>query len=171
MVAKKVTIPDPDAEEETITDPTVAPVEDVVEEEVEEVEEDLEPTTVEELDPDQALWDGGPTAGQIVAWKAEWPDCDVYVTSATVDKHYVWRTLERDEYKLHIANMEALADSGDLSPAQANLYNEEVLTELVTLFPKYKRGTKGGGLAGVPSIISQQCMEASGFVALEVRQL
>jgi hypothetical protein len=39
------------------------------------------------------------------------------------------------------------------------------------LFPKFDRTQLNGELAGVPSIIAQEVMEASGFVALEVRQL
>lgn len=179
MVAKKAAVKmiDPDEVVEEIEIPAVvakepAPVEE--ESEVEEAEEEDEDEiwSVDTAPADEELWVDGPTAGQIRQWKLDYPECDLYVTSVTLEKHYLWRTLERNEYRDHIAAMEALADKGELSPAQATLYNEEVVTEMCVLFPQYRRGGRnGGGLAGVPSIISQEVMEASGFVAVEVRQL
>lgn len=136
----------------------------VVDEEAEE-----EYITVESLDPNEPLWEGGPTAGDVTAWKEE--HGEVYVTSITLDKHIIWRPLTRGEYKRHIQEMEELVESGKLSSARASLYNEESVAETCILFPKYSREDKDSGLAGVPSIIAQEVMEASGFVAVEVRQL
>jgi hypothetical protein len=59
--------------------------------------------TVEDLDPTEELWPGGPTAGKIIEWKEQFGD--VYVTSITMDQHIVWRTMNRLEYKNHVKNI------------------------------------------------------------------
>lgn len=143
-------------------------VEEVEEEVVEEEEENVEPTMVEDLDPEEELWPEGPTAGQVASWKAEYGS--VYLTSITLDDHILWRPLSRPEYKAHVRNMESLVDSGQMSPADANLYNEEAIAATCILYPEYDPQNRNE-LAGLASLISQEVLEASGFVALEVRQL
>lgn len=125
--------------------------------------------TVEDLEDDEEIWNGGPTAGQIKQWKAMFGD--VYVTSITFDKHIVWRTLNRNEYKQLVKKMEQLVQAGQLSTAEANLWNEESITEICILFPSYDKIALSNEMAGIPSLLSQEILEASGFVALEVRQL
>jgi hypothetical protein len=61
--------------------------------------------------------------------------------------------------------------AGQLSNAEANMWNEEAISELCILFPSYDKQALTGDMAGLPSLISQEVLEASGFVALEVRQL
>lgn len=136
----------------------------------EEVEEDEaeEHVMVEDLDPEEELWHDGPKAGEVAAWKEEYGS--VYLTSVTLDDHILWRPLSRPEYKAHVRNMESLVDSGQMSPADANLYNEEAIAATCILFPPYDPQNKNE-LAGLASLISQEVLEASGFVALEVRQL
>lgn len=138
--------------------------------EASEQEEMLEESiSVEDLDDAEEIWEGGPTAGQIKAWKQN--HGDVYVTSLTFDKHVVWRTLTRNEYKQLVKKMEQLVQAGQLSTAEANLWNEEAITEICLLFPAYDRVALSNEMAGLPSLLSQEILEASGFVALEVRQL
>lgn len=127
------------------------------------------PTTVEDLPDEELIWPDGPTAGQIKMWKKEFGD--VYVTSITFDKHVAWRTLSRLEYKGLVRKMEQLMEAGQLSSAEANLWNEEAIAEICVLFPQYDRQSITADLAGLPSLIAQEVLEASGFVALEVRQL
>jgi hypothetical protein len=134
-----------------------------------EEEEIPEARTVEDLDDDELIWEGGPTAGQIKQWKNL--HGDVYVTSLTYDKHVVWRTLNRNEYKQLVKKMEQLVQAGQLSNAEANLWNEEAITEICILFPSYDKMSLSADMAGLPSLLSQEILEASGFVALEVRQL
>lgn len=124
---------------------------------------------VEDLDDNEYIWDGGPTAGMIKEWKKEYED--IYVTSITFDKHIVWRVLNRLEYKQIVKKMEQLIQAGTLSSAEANMWNEEAIAELCILYPKYDKRSATGIMAGVPSLIAQEVLEASGFVALEVRQL
>lgn len=135
-------------------------------EENEQVEESI---AVEDLDDNEEIWDGGPTAGQIKQWKNAFGD--VYVTSVTFDKHIVWRTLNRNEYKQLVKKMEQLIQAGQLSTAEANLWNEESITEICILYPSYDKMALSADMAGLPSLLSQEILEASGFVALEVRQL
>jgi hypothetical protein len=131
--------------------------------------EDVGPQSVEDLDDAEEIWDNGPTAGMIKAWKEL--HGDVYVTSLTFEKHVVWRTLARSEYKQLVKKMEQLVQAGQLSTAEANLWNEEAITEICLLFPDYTKVSMADDMAGIPSLLSQEILEASGFVALEVRQL
>lgn len=130
---------------------------------------DDESKSVEDLDDEQEIWEGGPTAGAIKHWKEVYGD--IYVTSLSFDKHIVWRVLSRLEYKSLVKKMEQLVQAGQLSSAEANMWNEEAISELCMLYPEYDKDNTGGIMAGVPSLISQEVLEASGFVALEVRQL
>lgn len=131
--------------------------------------EEQEPTSVEDLDDEEQVWPDGPTAGQIKMWKKEYGE--VYVTSISFDKHIAWRPLNRLEYKHLVKKMEQLVQSGQLGSAEANLWNEEAIAELCILFPQYDGPSMTKDMAGLPSLIAQEVLEASGFVALEVRQL
>lgn len=132
-------------------------------------EQEEESIQIEDLDDAEVLWPNGPTAGDIKKWKQAYGD--VYVTSVTFDKHVVWRTLNRNEYKQLVKKMEQLVQAGQLTNAEANLWNEDAITEICILFPSYDKVSLSNELAGLPSLLSQEILEASGFVALEVRQL
>lgn len=123
------------------------------------------------LQPTDELWDGGPTLAQIEEWKKQFGENGVFVTSLTPDYHVVWRVLTRFEYRRLVKNLEQAVNSGTMSQAEANLNNEEAITELCSLFPPFSRQSGQGIMAGLPSVIAQEVMEASGFVAQEVRQL
>lgn len=130
---------------------------------------DQEYRSVEDLDDEEEIWENGPTAGMIKQWKEQYGE--VYVTSISYDKHIVWRVLNRIEYKQIVKKMEQLVQGGQMSQAEANMWNEETISEMCILFPEYNKKTAAGIMAGLPSLISQEVLEASGFVALEVRQL
>jgi len=127
------------------------------------------PTTVEDLPDEELIWPGGPTAGQIKIWKQE--HGDVYVTSITYDKHIAWRTLNRLEYKNLMKKMSQLVQAGQLTEAEASLWNEEAISEICILYPAFDKQSLVSEMAGLPSLIAQEVLEASGFQALEVRQL
>ena len=133
------------------------------------LEEEEQNKEVEDLPDEEQIWPGGPTAGQIKMWKKEYGD--VYVTSITYDKHIAWRTLNRLEYKNLVKKMEQLVQAGQLTQSEANLWNEEAITEICILYPAYDKQSLVTEMAGLPSLISQEVLEASGFLALEVRQL
>jgi len=124
---------------------------------------------VEDLDDNEEIWQGGPTAQMIKLWKQKFGE--VYVTSTSFDKHIVWRVLNRLEYKNLFKKMEQLVQDGQLSSAEASMWNEEAIFETCILYPKYDKQSLVNEMAGLPSLISQEVLEASGFVALEVRQL
>lgn len=124
---------------------------------------------IEDLSDEEILWDGGPTAGIVKNWKEQFGE--IYVTSITFDKHIVWRVLNRMEYKNLVKKMEQLVQAGQLTSAEANMWNEESIAELCILYPVFDKVNMTGIMAGVPSLIAQEVLEASGFVALEVRQL
>ena len=64
-----------------------------------------------------------------------------------------------------------MIQTGELSSAEANMWNEETVSEMCILYPKYNTAALKSEMAGLPSLIAQEVLEASGFVALEVRQL
>ena len=170
--ARKVVVKDaPEIAEEVGADSVLILSEEVdTQETVQEVEADEEIALgVEDLPDDELIWPGGPTAGQIKLWKQEYGD--VYVTSITYDKHIAWRTLNRLEYKNLVKKMEQLVQAGQLTQSEANLWNEEAITEICILYPAYDKQSLVTEMAGLPSLISQEVLEASGFLALEVRQL
>jgi hypothetical protein len=136
-----------------------------------EAEEDIQETEtqVEDLPDDEEIWPDGPTAGHIKMWKKEFGE--VYVTSLSFDKHIVWRTLSRYEYKQLVKKMEQLVQAGQLTSAEANMWNEEAIAEMCILYPGFEKQDINREMAGMPSLIAQEVLEASGFVALEVRQL
>lgn len=170
-MAAKVTMADSSIDEEVEPELAEEELTDLVDPEEYTLSKDFndQPRTVEDLEPDEPLWEDGPTAGQIIEWKKQYGD--VYVTSVTLDVNIVWRTLNRLEYKKHVKNMEQLSNSDQASQADISMINEELIAEMCILFPKFDRNQLVGELAGIPSIIAQEVMEASGFVALEVRQL
>lgn len=130
--------------------------------------EDEEEWDSYKMPPEEEVWPGGPTFAMINAWKDQYGD--VYVTSVTPDHHVVWRTINRFEYRRAVKNLEQALASG-VPQSEANMNNEEHITELCVLFPPYNRANPAGEMAGVASTISQQVMEASAFSAVEVRQL
>lgn len=133
------------------------------------VVDESENRQIEDLDDAEEIWEGGPNAGMIKAWKQKFGE--VYVTSITFDKHIVWRVLNRIEYKNLVKKMEQLVQAGQLTSAEANMWNEEAIAKTCILYPQYDDIEMNGVMAGIPSLISQEVLEASGFVALEVRQL
>lgn len=151
--------------------PLKEPVEDVAPPAPEEMKvEDVVPEEdIVAADPNEEIFPGGPKWAQIEAWKKEFGD--VYVTSFSTESHVVWRTLTRFEYKRLVKSMEMSLSTGQVTQAEANFNNEELMCEMCVLFPPMTKVEMTGDQAGKASIISQEIMEASGFVALDVRQL
>lgn len=121
------------------------------------------------MDPNEELWEGGPKFAQINAWKDDYGD--IFVTSVTPDKHVVWRTLTRFEYRRLVKNLEQAVSTGQVTQGEANMNNEEQIAELCILYPEFNRTQNANEMAGVVTTIAQQVMEASGFGSVEVRQL
>lgn len=137
--------------------------------EEDEVDSESSIINVEDLDPDLEIWTGGPRAKDIVEWKNKYGD--VYVTSITFDKHVVWKTLNRQEYKMIVRQIEQVVSSGKMSQTEANMLNEELVCQFCTLYPQFSNEDFSKEMAGLPSILAQQILESSGFTTIDVRQL
>lgn len=167
------------SQERKVTINTVNETEETAEEDILDAEDriavysdedvDNQNQDIEDIEDEVPLWENGPLAGTVKEWKRLYGD--VYITSISFDKHIVWRTLSRVEYKQIVKKMENLIQSGEMSSAEANMWNEETIAELCILFPEMNANSMSSVLAGLPSLIAQEVLEASGFVALEVRQL
>lgn len=175
----RVTMGGPKSEPEETDDTEVETpvVDETVEEDDEETEEDDvdQPTLaapkvpeLEDLDPDAEVWPGGPKAKLVQKWKKL--HREIYV-SVFLEDYVLWRPIKRSEYKEHVLNLEAMSESQGLSPSEANFLNEEIITAMCVLYPKWDMDDLDDGLAGIPSLISQEILEASGFVVLDVKQL
>jgi hypothetical protein len=123
----------------------------------------------EDLPEDAIIFEGGPTAGQIVEWKKEYGD--VYITEISYDRYVVWRTIYRGEYKNLVQQINQMMDSGKFNEIEINMFNEETICGLCVLFPQYTQEELDKELAGMPSIISQMILENSGFRPIDTRQL
>lgn len=147
----------------------------VEEEEVPEVEEEEEIVDVLDDEPadDEELWEGGPTFGDVKAWKEEYGDENIFlsVINATLNKFCIWRTLDRHEYRQLVKKLEQAIQSGQVSETEATMNNEEDIAQLCVLFPPYDKNNRKGTNAGFPKLIANDVMEQSGFVEVEVRQL
>lgn len=153
----------PDLEQESLFPlDEESPLEDL--DEYDEDEDDSRPILAEDLPPETQIWVDGPTAGQVVEWKKQ--HGGVYVTSITFDKHVAWRTLKRKEYANVIRHIEKVI-AGGMSQVEANLLNEELVCQICCLAPKFEDFAEE--LAGLPSILSQQILESSGFTSWDIR--
>lgn len=121
---------------------------------------------LEDFDDSEELWDGGPTMGDLRNWRESYGK--IYITAINVDEGVVWRTLKRSEYREHVRYIEGLQE--DMSSVDLGMVNEEVIAHRVILYPEYDTSFDDAP-AGVPSLIAQQVMESSGFVALDVREI
>lgn len=119
-------------------------LEDVV---TEEVEEEASFNSDEEF-----LFPDGPTLNQVEEWKSLYKE--IYATEFDEDI-FIWRTLSRKEYK----------DIFKIQQADA-FYREERICEKCILWPEsYNFIAMSGGKAGIPSLLAEQIMDKSGFVA------
>lgn len=123
----------------------------------------------EDLPPETALFDGGPTAGEVVEWKQEYGH--VYVTEISFDEYVIWRTIDRGEYRNLVRTINNIMESGKVSEVELNMYNEELICKMGILYPQLSDEDFDKQLAGMPSIISQQILEQSGFRPIDTRGL
>ena len=126
----------------------------------------VDDTDFGDLDETEELWEGGPTIADLREWREEFGK--VYITAIDIDEGVVWRTIKRSEYREHVRYIESLQE--ELSPVDLGMLNEEAMAQRVILYPQYDPEFDDAP-AGVPSLISQQVMEASGFVSLDVREV
>ena len=105
------------------------------------------------IDPnDTPLFEGGPGISQIDVWKKQFQKEKVF-HAQILDKHFVFRTLNRFEYKQIVAieNIDAL-------------YREEIICHTCVLWPfNYDFKAMAAEDSGYPSTLAQIIMENSGF--------
>ena len=106
-----------------------------------------------QIDPnDTPIFEGGPGVSQVEIWKKQFTKEKIFHTQI-LEKHFVFRTLNRYEYKQIVAieNIDAL-------------YREEIICKTCVLWPynyDFKKMAKED--SGYPSTLAQIIMENSGF--------
>lgn len=117
------------------------------------IQHDAEPEEGFYVDEDGTpLFEDGPTIAQVELWKKQFSKEKVFHTQI-IDRHFVFRTLNRFEYKQIVAinNIDSL-------------YREEIICNTCVLWPMhYDFKTMAEEDSGYPSTLAQIIMENSGF--------
>lgn len=111
----------------------------------------------EHYEEDEPIFPGGPLMSEVKSWEKQAKDRgqahNIFATTVSKDSIVIWRTLTRVEYK-------DIVSVPDTDPMQ----REEMICEQVVLWPKpFNYAVMSKGLAGVPALVAEQCMNASGF--------
>lgn len=105
------------------------------------------------IDPnDTPIFEDGPGVSQVELWKKQFTKEKIFHTQI-LEKHFVFRTLNRFEYKQIVAieNIDAL-------------YREEIICKTCVLWPyNYDFKKMASEDSGYPSTLAQIIMENSGF--------
>lgn len=154
--------PDPEPEPEQVDDRLS---EDPAEEEV----NPNTPVQLEDLDPETELWEGGPLAKDVLAWKEHYGE--IYITYFSAETRVIWHPLSRKEYRDLVREItDAVSQAENMSNAEANLINEDLTARKVVLWSDVDLDSPRAP-GGMISTISNHAMEASGFGSIDVRQL
>ena len=106
-----------------------------------------------QIDPnDTPIFEDGPGISQVEIWKKQFSKEKIFHTQI-LEKHFVFRTLNRYEYKQIVAieNIDSL-------------YREEIICKTCVLWPyNYDFKRMAGEDSGYPSTLAQIIMENSGF--------
>ena len=117
------------------------------------IQHEPEPEEEYYIDPnDTPIFEDGPGISQIDLWKKQYTKEKIFHTQI-LDKHFVFRTLNRFEYKQIVAieNIDAL-------------YREEIICHTCVLWPfNYDFKKMAADDSGYPSTLAQIIMENSGF--------
>jgi hypothetical protein len=105
---------------------------------------------------DQELWPMGPLLSQVLSWKKQFGEGNIFMSEIAGDL-YVWRTVNRFEYK-------AIVTTPNTDP----LMREEMIAEACTLWHPYSPGPfnyeiQARQKAGVGARLAELIMEKSGF--------
>lgn len=112
--------------------------------------------SAEEPGEDEELWPGGPLVSHVVSWKKQFGEGNVFL-SEIAGSMYVWRTINRYEYK-------AIVSVPNTDP----LMREEMIAETCVLWhpaspAPFSYDNQATQKAGVPARLAELIMEASGF--------
>ena len=114
----------------------------------------IEEAPINTIEEDFQIYENGPYFSQIEIWKKQYGQGHVLHTQI-IDKHFIFRTLNRFEYKQIVAmqNVDALM-------------REEIICSTCVLHPRnYDFKSMAANEAGYPSTLSKIIMENSGFTA------
>lgn len=104
-------------------------------------------------DNETPIFEGGPSISQLDVWKKQFTNEKVFHTQI-LDRHFVFRTLNRYEYKQIVAIENV-----------NSLYREEVICSTCVLFPfNYDFKAMAKDDSGYPSTLAEIIMRNSGFV-------
>lgn len=103
----------------------------------------------------EAYGDQAPMLSQLEAWKNRWGNIHVSKVGTDRKEYYVWRTLQRFEYK-EMSKGEAIDDP--------NSFNEMIVEKCI-LYPLYDFTFRTKSDAGVITTLGQQISYRSGFVS------
>lgn len=100
---------------------------------------------------DEYLFEDGPLASEVESWKKQFEG--VYLVDDISDDVYIYRTLNRYEYKSIMA-----------TPNTDPLMREEMICETCVLFPyNYSYERMSTNNAGIVSTLAEHIMSTSGF--------
>ncbi|MNQ63141.1 hypothetical protein D3C85_775120 [compost metagenome] len=100
---------------------------------------------------DTQAWPGGPLQSEILAWKKQFGR--IYKTNTPDGDSFVWRALNRFEYKQIMS-----------TPNTNELLREEMIAETCVLFPyNYCYEDMVNQAGGIPSMLAEQIMQKSAF--------
>lgn len=111
----------------------------------------------EHFEEDVPIFPGGPLTSEVHSWQKQVDDQgeghNLFITQVSESYYIIWRTITRMEYKEIVS-----------IPNTDPLQREEMICEQVVLWPQpFTYSVMSKGLGGVPSLIAEQCMAASGF--------
>jgi hypothetical protein len=103
---------------------------------------------------EDAIFTGGPSRSEVASWKRQFEtDGHSVHLSEVGDEVFIWRTLNRTEYREIMA-----------LPNTDPLQREEIICEICTLFPyEYNFTSMASRKAGTPAVLADQMMHESGF--------
>lgn len=100
---------------------------------------------------DMQAWQGGPLQSEILGWKKQFGR--IYKTATPDGDTFVWRALNRFEYKSIMS-----------TPNTNELMREEMIAETCVLFPyDYCYEDMVNQPGGIPSMLAEQIMQKSAF--------
>jgi len=111
---------------------------------------------------DYMLWPGGPYHSQLLSWKKQYETNKggVYI-DVFDDEKFIWRTMSRYEYKV-------ITSAIGTDP----LVREEMICATCVLWPpNYSYEVMAPERAGIPAVLAQHIMKASGFVDVQPTRL
>ena len=113
------------------------------------IEEDFQENPIN--DEDFQIYENGPYFSQIEIWKKQYGQGHVLHTQI-IDKHFIFRTLNRFEYKqiVGLQNLDALQ-------------REEIICNTCTLWPILDYDAIATEKGGIPSTLAAIIMNKSGF--------